>query len=131
MESIFETLQERGDCNRFLRMINEAEMAEILDGPGPYTVFAPTDSAFNSLPDSFHKLEPDQTKLTDIVANHIVTGNYKSDDLDQVDEIVTMANQNLSAEKHNEGLIIGSARIVEADIECTNGILHIVDVVLT
>jgi len=130
MESIFETLQERGDCSRFLRMINERDMGDLLSGPGPYTVFAPTDLAFDNLPDSFHKMEPDGVELTDIVSNHIVTGIYKSDDLSQVDEVVTMANNNLIVEKHNEGLIIGGAKVVEPDIECTNGILHIIDLVL-
>jgi len=130
MEDIFRTLQERGDCNRFLRLINETDMDNIISGVGPYTVFAPTDSAFDNLHPSFHQMEPDFKQSKIIVSNHIITWIYRSRDLRRVDEVTTMSNNNLAIERHNEGLIVGSAKIIETDIECTNGILHIIDLVL-
>jgi uncharacterized surface protein with fasciclin (FAS1) repeats len=131
MESIFDTLQDELRFNQFLRAINETNYWEIFNGKGPFTLFAPNDEAFNNLPDDrFAKLFWNKDTLADVISQHVVIGRLKVDDLSKMDEVLNLNNMPLIIEKHNEGLIVGSARIVRGDIECSNGIIHEVDVVL-
>lgn len=131
MENIVDTLQDKFIFNTFLRAINETNFSKILGGKGPFTVLAPTDEAFENLPpESLDQLFHDKSELLDVISQHIVIGKLNSAEIEKMDELPTMANQTLAVEKHNEGLIIGGAKIVEPDVICINGIIHSVDVVL-
>jgi uncharacterized surface protein with fasciclin (FAS1) repeats len=131
MQSIFETLQDLLRFNQFIRAINETNYWEIFNGKGPFTVFAPNDDAFERLPDDkFAKLFWRKDTLADIISQHVVVGRILVADLKNMDEVTNLNNMSLVIEDHNEGLIIGGAKIVNGDIECTNGIIQEVDVVL-
>ena len=131
METVIETLQDDGRFNRFLKAVFTTNFWEILEGKGPFTVLAPLDASFDNLPDDvWEQLLKDKSRLTDIVSQHIAIGNLSVADLEEMDEFKNMNNMGLAIEKHNEGLIIGSAKIVEGDIFCANGIIHAIDFVL-
>lgn len=131
MENIFETLQDKLNFNQFLRAINETNYWEIFNGKGPFTVFAPNDDAFKNLPDDhYDKLFWSGDTLADVISQHVVIGRLKRHDISHMDELINLNNLPLAIEKLSEGLIVGSAKIVEADIECTNGIIHEVDLVM-
>lgn len=131
MENIFDTLQDALRFNEFLRAINETNYWEIFNGKGPFTVFAPNDSAFKNLPDDhFAKLFWNKDTLADMISQHVVVGRIKLADLEKMDEVMNLNNMTLALEQHNEGFIIGGAKILESDIECTNGLIHEIDLVL-
>jgi len=131
MQSILDTLQDRGDCNQFLRAIFLANFINILEGKGPYTVFVPTDQAFSNINAlTLHALFADNSKLADMVSEHLIIGNYEALDLERSDEVVNLNHRSLAVERHNEGLIVGGAKIIEPNIECTDGYIHMVDLVL-
>ncbi|MFA7253163.1 MAG: fasciclin domain-containing protein [Patescibacteria group bacterium] len=131
MENVLEILQNSLRHNHFLKAIYSSNFQTILDGIGPFTVLAPVDEAFLNLPDDvFNKLLENQDQLNMMVGQHVFTGRYDEKDLRDTDEIITMDNKNLAIELHGEGLIVGGAKIIESDIECSNGIIHRVDLVL-
>ena len=131
VENIVETLQDRLDCTSFLEITNGTNFWEILSGEGPFTVFVPDDRAFLELPDdAFNDLIKSKNALRLIASNHVVSGRFHAEEIGQMDAIETMANQSIAIERNNEGVLIGAAKVVEGDIICTNGIVHIIDVVL-
>lgn len=129
MENILETLQDRLDATAFIKGLKESNLLEMLDERGPFTVLAPINQAFENLSENKEELFLDQELLKDIMSQHIVIGNYTAQSLKEMDEVVTLGNFNLAIELHNEGLIVGSSKIIEADIKCSNGYIHIVDTV--
>ena len=131
MQSIIETLQERDDCTHFLRLVDIINFSEILNGKGPFTVLVPNDQAFYDLPDDvFNDLVTKKGIITNILSNHVLVGEFTENAIKNMDEIKTLDNNNIAVELHNEGLIVGGAKIIEPNIECTNGMIHIIDVVL-
>jgi len=130
MENIIETLQDRINFMTFLKGLNESGLYDILEQKGPFTVLAPANEAFENLAEKDRQdLIKDRETLKDILSRHIVIGNFSIKDLKLMDEVVTLANTNLAIEQHGEGIIIGSGKVVEEDIKCTNGYIHIVDTV--
>ncbi len=131
MQSIFETLQDSLDFNQLLKAINETNYWEIFNGKGPFTLFAPNDEAFENLPDNhFTKLFWNKSNLADIISQHVVIGRLKVTDLLKMDEVSNLNNRTLATERYNEGFIVGGAKIIRGDIECLNGIIHEIDLVL-
>lgn len=131
MENIFDTLQDQLIFNQLLRAINETNYWEIFNGKGPFTLFAPNDEAFKNLPDNhFTKLFWNKDHLADVISQHVVIGWLKTADLVKMDEVSNLNNMTMAVEMHNEGLIIGGAKIVRENIECSNGIIHEIDLVL-
>jgi len=131
MDGIIDTLQDRGDCNQFLKAMNETNYFEIINGKGPYTVFAPVDEAFSNFSEEdLAKLFENKSRLADMISEHVVVGLYETGDLEKTDEVVNLNNRGLATELHGEGLIVGGAKITESDIRCTDGIIQIVDLVL-
>ena len=131
MESVIDTLQDGNNFTEFLRLIFKADFSELLEKEGLYTVLAPVDSAFKNLPDNvYEELAKDKEKAKQVVAEHIITGRYAYADLLEIDEVINMNNRNLAVEDHNEGLIIGGAKVIESNIECSNGLVQTIDVVM-
>jgi len=131
MQKIIEELQSRLIFNKFLEWIFKTNFADILDGRGPFTVLAPVDEAFESLnAEELRKIEADPEVLSEIIGQHIIIGSLNTAEINDMDELPTMANQTLAVEMHNEGLIVGAAKIIQPDIECSNGIIQVIDTVL-
>lgn len=109
----------------------KAELVETLNGPGPFTVFAPTNDAFNKLFNQLGISGIDQlTKedLTPILLYHVVSGNIKSNQL--TSGPVETLNGNINIEIGNPVTINGSAKVLLTDVQGTNGVIHVIDEVL-
>ncbi len=109
-----------------------AGLAETLQGEGPFTVFAPTDSAFAALPEGVLDalLEDPTGDLKDILLYHVVAGKALSTDLSDGQIIETVLGQDITVTISDEGVFINNARVTTADIEAENGVIHVIDSVM-
>jgi uncharacterized surface protein with fasciclin (FAS1) repeats len=109
-----------------------AELADDLSGPGPFTVFAPTDAAFAALPSgTIETLLTDPTgTLAEILLYHVVGGQALSTDLSDGQIIATLQGQTVEVTINADGVFINDAQVTVADITATNGVVHVIDAVL-
>lgn len=130
MKNIIETVISHQDLKIFLQAVMETDLYDILAGDGPYTIFAPTDTAFRKLPlNTIEKLFQDKEQLTEILTRHIVLFKIKSTDLEINKKIQTANGKKISLKNHDK-YIIESATIIKKDIICENGIIHTINEVL-
>ena len=114
--------------------LDSTDLVSSLSEDGPFTVFAPTNEAFEALPDG--ALEDligaeDKSQLESILLYHVVEGSTMSGDLADGEQMVpTLQGDDLTIEVSDEGVMVGDAQVVEADIEAANGVIHVVDGVL-
>lgn len=115
-------------------LVTQAGLAETLDGETDYTVFAPTNAAFEALdPDLVAKLASGEAddRLATILKAHIVEGTTLSNDLAEGETTVTtLAGSEMTLTKTEDGVTIGEAAVVEADIDASNGVIHAIDRVI-
>ena len=129
-KNIIETLS---DVNNVLmvKLISAARLEETLARDGPYTVFAPTDKAFETLPAStVQTLMNNTTELRRVLSYHITDGELMEQDLANMTSFQTLQGSALSVNKTTEGLQVGGARIIKANNRCSNGVIHQIDKVL-
>jgi uncharacterized surface protein with fasciclin (FAS1) repeats len=109
-----------------------AELADDLSGPGPFTVFAPTDAAFAALPSgTIETLLTDPTgTLAQILLYHVVAGQALSSTLSDGQTITTLLGEDITVTIGMNGVMINNATVVVADITATNGVVHVIDAVL-
>ena len=109
-----------------------AELADDLSGPGPFTVFAPTDAAFAALPaGTIEALLADPTgTLAQILLYHVVGAQALSTDLSDGQTITTLQGEDVTVAIGMNGVMINGATVVVADILATNGVVHVIDAVL-
>lgn len=130
-KNIPETLSDNSNYTTFADMIDKAGLTSVLSETGPYTVFAPDNKAFEAMPaDELNVLETDNAKLRQVVQYHITTGELAADDLPS-----TIKSDDDGAELTVEGsgtsaTINGTAKIIDPDIEASNGLIHGIDAVL-
>ncbi len=112
--------------------VNAAELASVLDGAGTFTLFAPTDAAFAALPaGTVDALLVDPTgTLADILLYHVVGSVAMSGDLSNGQVITTALGQDITVTIDNGQVFINDALVTVADIEATNGVVHVIDAVL-
>ena len=111
----------------------EAGLVEVLSAEGPFTVFAPTDSAITVLVAALEITAEDLLalpNLSDILKYHVVAGAAMSGDLTDGQEIETLLGSNVTVTINAEGVFINDAQVTVADIEADNGVVHVIDAVL-
>lgn len=129
---IVDTAKSAGSFNTLLTAAEAAGLVETLKGPGPLTVFAPTDDAFAALPAGTVEdlLKPEnKEKLAGILTFHVVAGKVMSSDLEDGMMAETVQGGKLEVDLDN-GPMIGGAKVVSADIATDNGVIHVIDKVL-
>ena len=128
LTDIVHTAQHAGQFNTLLAALEAADLADALRGPGPFTVFAPTDKAFAALPagtvESLLKPE-NKAKLQAILKYHVVAGKVMSSDLIKYNNAKT-----LHGNKVQLTLRVNNARVTKPDIKTTNGVIHVLDRVI-
>ncbi len=133
---IVETAVEAGSFETLLAAATAADLVDALKSDGPLTVFAPSDDAFAKLPEGTVEtlLEPEnQHMLADILKLHVISGKVVSADLAGKTITATTLNGDLSVDG-TDGVVItapgSTATVVAADIEASNGVIHVIDTVL-
>lgn len=113
---------------RFVRAASAAELTDLLSGPGPFTLFAPTDRAFGA--SNAASLDPETTAR--LVAYHVVPGQLTSDFLDGRDvNHTTLLGSSLNVDGSGPTLRVNGAAVVQADLMARNGVVFVIDRVLT
>lgn len=112
--------------------VTAAGLVETLQGPGPFTVFAPTDAAFAAIQEDVDNLlKPEnKAKLADILTFHVVSGNAMAADLEDGQELTTVQGGKLKVSINGDNVMIGDAQVTMADVEASNGVVHLIDKVL-
>ncbi len=127
---LLEAAKQAGNFTTFLKAVDAAGLTANLDGPGPFTVFAPTDEAFAKVPaKDLEALLADKTKLTKVLQYHVVSGTVTSKDLATAKVEKTIQGPELAVDA-TSGLKVGGATVVKSDIVATNGVIHAIDTVL-
>lgn len=122
-----------GNFNTLVAAVAAAGLVDTLKTPGPFTVFAPTDAAFDALPaGTIDALLADPTgDLTDILLYHVVVGKALSSDLSNRLPVTTVLGENICVYIDSDGTVyINDAVVIIADIEASNGVIHVIDSVL-
>jgi uncharacterized surface protein with fasciclin (FAS1) repeats len=131
---IVETAASAGNFTTLLAAVEAAGLADVLKGEGPFTVFAPTDAAFEKLPEGTVEslLEPrNREQLQEILTYHVVPGRIMSSDLaGQSTTAETVEGGELEIDATGSGVMVEGATVTQADIAASNGVIHVIDQVM-
>jgi uncharacterized surface protein with fasciclin (FAS1) repeats len=135
LKSIVETAIEAGSFKTLVKAVQAAGLVKTLSGKGTFTVFAPTDDAFTKLPaGTVEGLLKDKEKLASILTYHVVPGKVMSSEVVKLKSAKTVQGQEIkidAAKWHlHRNVKVNGANIVKTDIECTNGVIHVIDKVI-
>lgn len=131
MANIVETAVGAGSFNTLVAAVQAAGLDDTLASGGPFTVFAPTDEAFAKLPEgTVEGLLADKEKLTAILTYHVVSGKVMAADVVNLTEAPTVQGQNVNIDASNGSVKVNDANVVQTDIECDNGVIHVIDSVI-
>ncbi len=131
-KDILGTAEAAGSFTTLLAAVKAAGLEEALMGEGPFTVFAPTDEAFAKLPaGTLDALLADPKQLESILLYHVASGKVMAKDVAKMGFVDTLLNRNLTVTASPNGDVkINGANVTTADIETSNGVIHVIDTVL-
>jgi uncharacterized surface protein with fasciclin (FAS1) repeats len=128
------SVAQSSDHKTLLAMIRQGGLGATLQSPGPYTLFAPTDEAFAALPPGIERrlLAPEnKDQLAQVLRHHIVEGRLTSADLEgKISTPVTLQGSRLQIDGFGPEIKVDDAEVVQAEIEASNGVMHVIDAVL-
>jgi uncharacterized surface protein with fasciclin (FAS1) repeats len=128
---IVQTAINAGSFTTLATALKEAGLVDALKGKGPFTVFAPTDEAFKNLPKgALDNLLKDKEALKNVLLYHVVSGKVSSKDVVKLDKATTLNGSDLKIMTKNGKVMINDADVIGADVEASNGIIHVIDKVL-
>ena len=132
-KDIVDTAVAAGNFKTLAAALQAAGLVDTLKGPGPFTVFAPTDEAFAKLPAGTVEdlLKPEnKQKLTSILTYHVVSGKVMASQVVKLHEAKTVNGQDVKIMADGGKVMADNANVVQTDIQCTNGVIHVIDTVL-
>lgn len=133
-KDIVDTAVAAGSFKTLAAALGAADLVETMKGKGPFTVFAPTDEAFAKLPKETLAmlLKPEnKDKLVAILTYHVVSGKVMSKTAVTLDKATALSKKDIKLAVKDKALTLnGSSKIVKADIECSNGVIHVIDTVI-
>ena len=122
-----------GNLKTLVAAVKAADMVDTLTGAGPFTVFAPSDEAFAKLPagtlEDLPKPE-NKAKLVSILTYHVVPCKVTAADAVKLDSAKTLEGRSISIKIVDGGVMVNGARVIHADMEARNGVIHVIDTVL-
>jgi uncharacterized surface protein with fasciclin (FAS1) repeats len=132
-KDIVETAIAAGNFKTLATALKAADLIETLKGKGPFTVFAPTDEAFAKLPagtlDDLLKPE-NKKKLAGILTYHVVSGKVMAADVVKLTKAKTVEGKEVKIKVADGKVSVNNAKVAKTDIECSNGVIHVIDTVL-
>jgi uncharacterized surface protein with fasciclin (FAS1) repeats len=130
-KDIVDTAVGAKDFTTLVAAVKAAELVDVLKGKGPFTVFAPTDKAFSKIQkEKLESLLKDKKALTAILTYHVVPGKVMAADVVKVDSAKTVLGKPLKIVVKAKKVMINDSQVIKTDIECSNGVIHVVDTVL-
>ncbi|NJO52818.1 MAG: fasciclin domain-containing protein [Leptolyngbyaceae cyanobacterium RM2_2_4] len=130
--TIVEVAASNGSFETLVAALTAAELDQVLQGDGPFTVFAPTDEAFAALPEGTVEdllLPENRPLLIQILSYHVVPGEFTSSQLTS-GEVQTAANEPVMVEVGADGVTVNEATVIQPDVMASNGVIHVIDQVI-
>lgn len=120
------------DHNTLQTALEVSQLIDVLASEGPFTLFAPTDAAFNALPAGLLEqlLADPEGQLTQILLYHVTDGTALANSLSDGQMIMTLNGQSITVTINADGVFINNAEVIVADVQATNGVVHVIDAVL-
>jgi uncharacterized surface protein with fasciclin (FAS1) repeats len=129
-KDIVDTAVAAGSFNTLVKAVQAAGLVETLKGPGPFTVFAPTDEAFAKLPaGTLDGLLKDKAALAKVLTYHVVPGKVMAADV-KTGEVKTVQGQSVKLVVNAGKVTVDGANVVKADVGASNGVIHVIDAVI-
>ena len=122
-----------GSFKTLVAAVKAADLVGTLKGDGPFTVFAPTDEAFNKLPKGTLEslLKPEnKAKLVDILTYHVVSGAVPAKVAVTLKKATAVNKKDIKVNKKDDGLFLNKSKVIATDIKASNGVIHVIDSVL-
>jgi len=132
-KNIVETAAANPDFSTLVAAVQAAGLADTLSGEGPFTVFAPTNAAFEALPEGTVEtllLPENRDQLVSVLTYHVVAGEVTAEQVVTLDSATTVNGQDVSIRVDGETVRINDATVVAADVKASNGVIHVVDTVI-
>ncbi|MGC8785350.1 MAG: fasciclin domain-containing protein [Armatimonadota bacterium] len=130
-KDIVDTAIAAGNFKTLVKLVQEAGLVDALRENGPFTVFAPTDQAFAKLPKAqVEALLKDKEALRQVLLYHVVSGKVTSDQVAHLKSAKTLQGSDIRINASKGKVKINQASVVKADIECSNGVIHVIDRVI-
>ncbi|MDX1654985.1 MAG: fasciclin domain-containing protein [Candidatus Competibacteraceae bacterium] len=130
-KDIVATAIEAQGFNTLVEAVKAAGLVETLQGEGPFTVFAPTDEAFAALPEgTLDSLLADKQALTRVLTYHVVPGKVTAEQVMGMNSAETVQGQSIDISTMEDAVMVDGARVVQADIMASNGVIHVIDQVI-
>jgi len=131
-KDIVDTAVAAGNFKTLVEAVQTAGLVETLKGPGPFTVFAPTDEAFAKLGQkTIQDLLKDKKKLGDILKYHVVSGEVMAEQAAKINgPVKTVLGKEVMVQTSNGQVMVGNAKVIKTDIKCKNGVIHVIDTVI-
>jgi uncharacterized surface protein with fasciclin (FAS1) repeats len=128
--TIVDVAVEAGSFTTLVTALKAADLVGTLSGKGPFTVFAPTDQAFAALPEgALDGLLADPQALASVLTLHVASGRVAAAEVVQLSSVVTLQGSSLEIDTSN-GVSVGGAVVIQADIAASNGVIHVIDRVI-
>jgi uncharacterized surface protein with fasciclin (FAS1) repeats len=131
--NIVDTAVSAGQFNTLVAAVKAGGLVETLKGEGPFTVFAPTDEAFAKLPAGTVEslLRPEnKEKLVSVLTYHVVPAKAMAKDVSGMSSAKTVQGKELKLKVEDGKVMVNDARVIKADVEASNGVIHVIDAVL-
>jgi uncharacterized surface protein with fasciclin (FAS1) repeats len=129
--SLVDTLAADGRFGILVTALKTTQLDITLANGGPYTVFAPTDDAFNALPSgTVDALLEDPDTLSDMLLFHVLAGTLTSDDIAQQEELISLQGGSIIVRAEDGRIFVNQAEIIITDMVASNGMIHVIDAVM-
>jgi uncharacterized surface protein with fasciclin (FAS1) repeats len=131
-ENVVAVAQQTPELSTLVKAVSAAGLVQTLEEPGPYTVFAPTNKAFEALGGTLDTLLEPQNKaeLAEILTYHVVPGELTSSELSDGQKLKTVQGDTLEVRIAGGEVTVNGAKVVTPDVEASNGVVHVIDEVL-
>jgi uncharacterized surface protein with fasciclin (FAS1) repeats len=128
---IVDTAVAAKDFKTLVTAVKAADLVDVLKGKGPFTVFAPTDKAFAKIPkDKLAALIKDRKALADVLKYHVVAGKVMAADVVKLESAKTVQGKPVAIAMKDKKVKVNDSNVIATDIECSNGVIHVIDTVL-
>lgn len=128
-QDIVDVASKAGNFNTLVTAVKAADLVDTLKGPGPFTVFAPTDAAFAKVPKAkLDALLADKSALAKVLTYHVVPGKVMAAEV-KAGKVKTVQGQELTVTTKG-GVMVDNAKVVATDVAASNGVIHAIDTVL-
>lgn len=130
-KNIVQTAVAAGSFKTLVSLVKQAGLAGALSGPGPLTVFAPTDTAFAKVPKAtLAALAKDKSKLKAVLLYHVVKGKFTAAQVVTHKSLTTLEGGTLSIRTRDGNVYVNRARVIKANVMASNGVIHVINQVL-